>query len=40
MQTRQQRLKNMVTFPIIVMSLQYENAEKGKIPKLNLEQVL
>ena len=35
MQTRQQKLKNMMTFPIIVMSLQYENREKGKIPKLN-----
>ena len=35
MQTRQQELKDMVTFPIIVMSLEYENAEKGKISKLN-----
>ena len=35
MQTRQQKFKNMVTFPTIIMSLQYKNGEKGKILKLN-----
>ena len=34
-QTRQQKFKNTVAFPTIVMSLQYKNREKGKIPKLN-----